>query len=37
MRVRDIARSVAAAVPGVAGIADEIRAPREEGALANAE
>ncbi|HEX5043235.1 MAG TPA: BON domain-containing protein [Candidatus Polarisedimenticolaceae bacterium] len=37
MRVRDIARSVAAAVPGVVGIADEIRAPREEGALANAE
>ena len=35
MRVRDLARSVAATVPGVAGIADEIRAPSQEGGLAN--
>ena len=38
MRVRDIARSVAAGVPGVVGIADEIWAPSgEEGGLANAD
>jgi len=36
MRVRDIARGVAATVPGVVGIADEIRAPSSwEDALAN--
>jgi len=36
MRVRDIARGVAATVPGVLGIADEIRAPSSsEDALAN--
>jgi len=36
MRVRDLARSVAAGVPGVVGIADEIWAPSEEGGgLAN--
>jgi osmotically-inducible protein OsmY len=29
MRVRDIARTAAAAIPGVIGIADEIWAPRE--------
>lgn len=38
LRVRDVARSVAAGVPGVAGIADEIWAPSgEEGGLANAD
>ena len=37
MRVRDIARAVAAAVPGVVGIADEIWALPEEGALATVE
>jgi len=33
LRVRDIARAVAAEVPGVVGIADEIWVPSEEGAL----
>ena len=33
LRVRDIARAVAAEIPGVVGIADEIWAPSEEGAL----
>jgi osmotically-inducible protein OsmY len=37
IRVREIARSVAAGIPGVVGVADEIWAPPEEGARANVE